>query len=195
MNIIDNAKISKVFGKLILKFRDDGDVTPDHYMMTNSTFHDPHSGNVPIVHGRNNGAKETVARFVEHLSLCPIVLNEQPNKGLTLIEKLERFSLISAYCIVLLTPDDVGNEVSLPGNSTPRARQNVIFEWGYFISRLGRQHVCTLRWEGVENPSDTSGLVYIKFDEEGAWRLYLAMELKSAGLPVNLNEVMRLSNI
>jgi hypothetical protein len=38
-----------------------------------------------IVHGRDEGRKEAVARFVGDLGLEPVVLHEQPNLGLTLI--------------------------------------------------------------------------------------------------------------
>ena len=68
-----------------------------------------------------------------------------------------------------------------------RARQNVVFELGYFIGRLGRNRVCALYAEGVEIPSDYSGVVYTKLDASGAWRLELAKELKAAGLPVDMN--------
>ena len=85
---------------------------------------------------------------------------------------------------MLLTPDDVGGpNVSSGGSLKPRARQNVVFELGYFIGRLGRNRVCALYAEGVEIPSDYSDVLYTKLDASGAWRL----ELKAAGLPVDMN--------
>lgn len=72
----------------------------------------------------------------------------------------------------------------------PRARQNVVFELGYFIGRLGRNRVCALYREGVEIPSDYSGVLYIKLDEAGGWRLALAKEMKAAELPVDMNRAL-----
>jgi predicted nucleotide-binding protein len=63
----------------------------------------------------------------------------------------------------------------------------VIFELRYFIGRLGRRRVCALYERGVEIPSDYSGILYTELDENGAWRLQLAKELKAADLPVDIN--------
>ena len=82
---------------------------------------------------------------------------------------------------MLLTPDDVGgiNSDSLQ----PRARQNVVFELGYFIARLSRQNVCALYRSEIELPSDYMGVIYLPYDSGGGWRLDLAKELKTAGFP------------
>jgi predicted nucleotide-binding protein len=52
-------------------------------------------------------AKESVARFIERLSLTPLILHEQANEGQTIIEKFESHSSVS-FAVVLLTPDDLG---------------------------------------------------------------------------------------
>jgi len=143
--------------------------------------------NVFLVHGRNEGVKETVARFLEKLGTVAIILQEQPNEGRTVIEKFEDFSE-AGYAVVLMTGDDVG---SVSGDLAQRfrARQNVVFELGYFVAKLGRSRVCVLYQEGVEIPSDFSGVLYVKLDQDGGWRLHLARELKTAGIRVDLNRV------
>ena len=92
------------------------------------------------------------------------------------------------FAVVLLTNDDQGGPSDLPFEEQKlRARQNVIFELGYFIGRLGRNRVCALYAPGVEIPSDYSGVLYIQLDEQGGWRLALAKEMKASGLPVDMN--------
>jgi predicted nucleotide-binding protein len=142
-----------------------------------------------IVHGSNNEAKETVARFLERLQLTVTILHEQPDKGRTIIEKFEDNASVG-YAVVLLTADDVGARRTTPNDLQPRARQNVLLELGYFLGTLGRTHVCALREEGVEIPSDLSGVLYVPFDAAGAWKLRLATEIKAAGINVDLNLVM-----
>ena len=93
------------------------------------------SEKVFLVHGHDNELKETVARFLEKIGLIPIILHEQASKGQTIIEKFEEHSNVS-YAIVLMTPDDVGNLKSNKGKLNQRARQNVIFELGYFLDNL-----------------------------------------------------------
>ena len=139
-----------------------------------------------VIHGRNDEAKEKVARFLHQLGLKPVILAEQPSHGLTIIEKFERHADVS-FAIALLTPDDTGSLGSEPDALLPRARQNVIFELGYFIGRLGRAGVCALTRDEVDIPSDYSGVVYIKLDEGEGWKLPLIKELQTAGLRVDAN--------
>lgn len=115
-----------------------------------------------IVHGHDGEAKERTARFVEKLGFKPIILNEQVSRGLTIIEKIEKYSNVR-FAIVLYTPDDLGNTESEAKNGilSLRARQNVIFEHGFLIGKIGRENVVPLVAGNVELPSDISGIVYI----------------------------------
>jgi len=144
-----------------------------------------------IVHGHDGGVKHEVARLVERLDLQPIILHEQPNRGQTIIEKLEDYSekLEVGYAVIILTPDDVGGVAEETPRLKPRARQNVVFELGYFMGKLGRGRVCALHSEGVELPSDYDGVLYIKLDKFGAWKLELAKEIKAVGFDVDLNKI------
>jgi predicted nucleotide-binding protein len=149
----------------------------------------PPGSDVFVVHGRDKAAKESVARFIEKLELRPIVLHEQPNEGRTIIEKFEDYSDVR-FAIVILTPDDIGGPRNIPKEQKPRARQNVIFELGYFVGKIGRGRVCALYKEDVEMPSDYDGVLYVAMDPNDAWRLKLAKEMKQAGLAVDLNKVL-----
>ena len=143
-----------------------------------------------LVHGHEKAILNEVARFLTTLEQDTIILREQANQGRTIIEKFEDYSNVG-YAIVLLTPDDRGGPAeSEPTVQKPRARQNVIFELGYFIGRLGRNRVCALYREGVEMPSDYSGVLYVKIDEAGAWRLALAKEMRESGLTVDMNKAL-----
>lgn len=139
------------------------------------------SNKVFIVHGHDNVMKLEVANYISsELKLQPIILNDCPNKGKTVIEKFEEYSKDVCFAIVLLSPDDVGgiNKDDLKG----RARQNVIFEFGYFVSKLGREKVCALCKDEIEKPSDINGVLYIPFNNN--WKFNLLKELKIAGIPV-----------
>lgn len=95
--------------------------------------------------------------------------------------------------MLLLTPDDVGytiSEDSLPDTERQkekRARQNVIFEFGYFVAKLGRQRVCCLYKKGVTLPTDISGILYKKVNtaaEEVAFSIL--KDIKAAGYIVSV---------
>ena len=142
-----------------------------------------------VVHGRDEARKHEVAHFLSKLQLEPVILHEQPSRGRTIIEKFEDYSDV-AYAVILLTPDDVGKLASEKTEPRPRARQNVGFELGFFVGRLGRNRVCALHQGNTELPSDYGGVVYIPLDEGGAWKMSLGKELKEAGVKVDLNKAI-----
>ena len=142
-----------------------------------------------IVHGREDALLQKLARFLEAMSIKPIILFEQAGKGQTIIEKLETNSKVG-FAIVLLTPDDLGKLATDKKELKPRARQNVILELGFFLGKLGRNRVGVLYDVSVELPSDYRGVEYIKLDIEGAWKLKLAKEMKEAGLNVDMNKAI-----
>ncbi len=142
-----------------------------------------------VVHGRDDGTKETVARLLTRLELEPVILHEQPNQGRTIIEKFEEFAQVG-FAVVLLTPDDTCCSKGEPDMPKLRARQNVILELGFFLGKLGRERTFALLKGEVEIPSDYDGVIYISLDDEGAWKMNLIRELKEAGLDVDANRAL-----
>ncbi|TAL40008.1 MAG: hypothetical protein EPN97_01300 [Alphaproteobacteria bacterium] len=139
-----------------------------------------------IVHGHDDGAKETVARYLQKLNLQPIILHEQPSEGKTVIEKFEAHSDVD-FAVVLLTPDDVGGKTK--DTLEPRARQNVILELGFFMGKLGRKKVRALKKDNVQVPSDYDGVIYIPMT--GDWKGDLAREIDKEGIEIDFNLVYK----
>jgi hypothetical protein len=170
------------------------------------------SNKVFVVHGHNDTIKDAVAAYLQSLDLEPIILHLQPSLGKTIIEKVEHYSNVG-FAVILLTQDDLGRTLGplqfIPtqeagglfskktvihagkpsGKQNPRARQNVIFEFGYFIGLLGRNRVAALCEEGIERPSDIDGLVYISLDNEGLWESALKKEIEAAGIKTGLKKL------
>ncbi|MFH1892048.1 MAG: nucleotide-binding protein [Candidatus Zixiibacteriota bacterium] len=142
-----------------------------------------------IVHGHDEEAKQSVARFLQKLDLEAIILHEQPSSGKTVIEKLEHYVRDIAFAIVLLTPDDLGCPAGNEDDLQPRARQNVILELGYLTSKLGRERVCALIKNQVEKPSDYDGVVYVSMEDNNDWQLKVAREMRTAGITIDLNRL------
>ena len=159
---------------------------PEQGMPTN-----PASANkVFVIHGRDEEAKQTVARFLESLGIEPVILQEQPSQGNTIIEKFEENAQQVGFAVALCTPDDIGALTSDPDNLKPRMRQNVVFELGYFAGAIGRNRVCALMKDDIERPSDYDGVVYIPMDSHEGWKLTLARELNAAGFDIDLNRAL-----
>lgn len=165
------------------------------------------SKNVFIVHGYDDKSKLELARMLDKLGFNPIILSEQPDKGRTIIEKLEEETMDVGYAFVILTSDDAvlsldlaqkleklvdDEEIKIPEEEfwsalKKRARQNVVLELGYFVGKVGRNRVCCLYKGDVELPSDIHGVLFKKFDKsvEECFK-GIVEELKAAGYEIKL---------
>jgi predicted nucleotide-binding protein len=140
-----------------------------------------------IVHGHDELTKVNTARFVESLGFKAIILHEQVSNSMTIIEKIETYTDVD-FAIVLYTADDKGesNSAAAEGKLKSRARQNVVFEHGYLMGKLGRGHVVPLVSGDIELPGDISGVVYVS---DTNWQITVAREMKSVGLDVDFNKL------
>jgi hypothetical protein len=134
-----------------------------------------------IIHGHDEVLKLSVNKTLAEQGLEPIILSEKANGGKTVIEKLEEYTDVYA-AVALFTPDDEGKGKA-ESDLNSRARQNVVLETGFLISKLGRDRIITIADEKVELPSDLNGIVYI---DSSRWELKLLRELKSLGFDITL---------
>lgn len=188
-NVFDNLSRQLGFLQALIGKIDSHNIAEDTNSIITTKGNNSSSKKIFVVHGHDEQIKESVARFVERLGLEAIILHEKPNGGKTIIEKFEKYSDVS-FTIVLLTPDDFGGSKLKPKIVNDRARQNVIFELGFFIGKYSRNRVCALLKDKIEYPSDYSGVIYINIDSSGAWKFKLAKEMKQAGLDIDLNKVI-----
>ncbi len=150
-----------------------------------------YSDKIFLVHGHDQLMKESVARAIESLGLKPIILHEKPNMGRTIIQKFKDYSDVG-FAIVLLSPDDKGRSSRERSKLRARARQNVIFELGFFIGKLGQKRVLAIykKHKEFEFPSDYDGVLYAPYDAAGKWQYKVVEELRAAGYPVDANKLM-----
>ena len=145
------------------------------------------SNRIFIVHGHDNEPKEAIARFLSSLGLEPIILHEQANKGRTIIEKFRDEAADVGFAVVAMTADD---QIVSSKGELRRARQNVVFELGFFLGALGPSRVAAVIKGDIEKPSDYDGVVYIPFD--AGWKIAIAKELQVVGYAIDWNVVMRI---
>ena len=146
----------------------------------------PEDKEVFVVHGKNKEVLDSVKAFLNGLGLIPIILSEQPGKGRTIIKKFEDHARVK-YAVALLTPDDRAFPNETGDEKELRARQNVIFEMGFFVGLLGRQRVAALLLGEIQIPSDYAGVEYIKLSES-TWKRKLYQELHAAGFDVRAED-------
>ncbi|MGN6196844.1 MAG: TIR domain-containing protein [Ginsengibacter sp.] len=122
------------------------------------------SNKIFVVHGQDDKSRLELCKFLkDDFKLEPIVLKEKPNKSIeTIISKFERLASECSAAIVLFTPDDDSGD-------NKRARQNVIFELGYFLGKFHQEdnrRVIILKKGNIEIPSDINGVLYLEYTKE-----------------------------
>ena len=114
-------------------------------------------GRVFISHGRSPDWREVQVYIEKDVKFETLELAQEPNKGRTVLQKLDEESNSCSFAVVVMTGDD---DI---GIGAPRARENVMHEIGYFQGKYGLANVCLLHEEGTNIPSNIHGLVYIPF--------------------------------
>lgn len=176
LSVLKEDGLLKEIGQTVMK--SDGQLLGSHTQDSGPTQSKP---KVFIVHGRDDGVKNEVARWISRIGLEDVILHEQASIGRTLNTKFQEVADEAAFALIIMTPDDIGGLVA--GPQAHRARQNVIFELGYFLGKLGpRRVVALVTDQGLEKPSDYEGVVYVSHDKSGAWKLALAREFTALGI-------------
>lgn len=145
-----------------------------------------------VVHGRSQEWQSRVADFLQQVLSAEhdvVVLHEQPDRGRTVIEKLEDAAAAASFAVVVITADDEGRLRGSSDELEARARQNVILELGFFFAKLGRDRVAVLYESETALPSDAAGIAYTRLDPDNGWRLLLHRELKAAGLDSDVSRL------
>lgn len=121
-----------------------------------------------VVYGHDETAKNHLEAMLRRWGLEPLILDQLPSEGQTIIEKLEKYTADVHFAVVLATPDDEGNRAGRDDEKAYRARQNVVLELGMLLSRLGRSRVAIIlkQQANMERPSDIQGLIYIPFKDD-----------------------------
>lgn len=145
----------------------------------------PMKDKVFIVHGHDEHLLSETENLCRKLNLAPIILKNQHSGGRTIIEKLEEHSDVK-YAVILYTACDEGRKIG-DNYLNQRARQNVVFEHGYFNGKLGRNKVAAVVKGNIEIQGDIGGVVYVPYSS--SWQFDLAKEMQGSGLTVDLNNI------
>lgn len=151
------------------------------------------SNKVFVVYGHDNVSRTQLEAMLRRWRLEPLILDQLPSEGQTIIEKLENNTEKVGFAVVLVTPDDVGYRDGKEDEKAFRARQNVVLELGILLHKLGRSRVAILMKDQkkMEKPSDIQGLIYLPFKDDldkEAGKL-LAKEMDAQGYRINMQHL------
>ena len=127
-----------------------------------------------IIHGTDpNGYVLKVEDVCRKFGLDPVRMVEQPNRGMSLPDKLRDSMTASDFYVAILTHDETTTE------GEQRARPNAIAET-LLVNQNWPDRLAILHEGEVEMHSNLQGLAYIQL--EGQWSVRLFQELRAAGL-------------
>lgn len=115
-----------------------------------------------ITFGKDYLAALELKNFLVKLKIEPIILEEQPDLGLAVIEKFERYANPCSVAFIIMSPDD--NIKDKSGLEFNAARQNVIMELGWFMRHIGRSKVVIIHKKGTYIPSNIAGVLYLQYE-------------------------------
>ena len=147
------------------------------------------SNKIFLVHGSDNEMKSDVSKLLKTLDLDPIILHENSDMRKNIIEKINDNSHVS-FAVVLISFDDLAySKEKTPDDAKYRANQNVIFELGYFLGRLGNQNVSVIyrKKNDFEIPIEYTGVRWIEY--KMGWYYELIKDLKACNFKVDVNKL------
>jgi len=165
------------------------DTMPDNFVASAQRL----NKKVFVVYGHDTTSRTQLDALLRRWGLEPLILDELPSKGQTIIEKLEEYTSDVGFGVILATPDDEGHKRGAPDEKMYRVRQNVALELGMLLTKLGRKKVAVLlkNQDEIEKPSDIQGLIYIPFKDDirKDAGTSLAKEMRECGYDIDVKDL------
>lgn len=151
---------------------------------------------VLIVSGTDDAMKQALSKALGKLLLVPVVLCEEPGHGRKIVERFNADYSDIGLAVILLSPDDyVYSKTEQPTKRKLKPRQDVTFELGYLLGKLGNEKVLVLYRESekgeFEVNTDFEGINTAPFDALDSWKLALLRALADSGYQVESDRILK----
>ena len=120
-----------------------------------------------VIFGRDPVATNSLRMLLSDYGATTHTLARERKLGRPIPIELERVVRSCDAAVVLATSDDVGRLAS-EATLSPRARENVWIELGWFWAELGLERTLLLTAADVEPPSDLSGIFRLVYEKDPA---------------------------
>ena len=147
------------------------------------------SNQIFLVQGNNMEMNTDVLDTFEKLEFEAIILNQDPDNQKRLVEKVNNCPNVSFGVVLLSADDSVSFKQENSEEETYQASQNVIFELGFLLGKLGKQNVAAiyLPKKGFEIPKEYEEIRWVEYKR--GWYFKLINELKEANYDVDANKL------
>jgi Predicted nucleotide-binding protein containing TIR -like domain len=149
---------------------------------------------VLVISGSDDAMKQALTKALTKLLLVPVVLCEEPGHGRKIVERFSADYADVGLAVVLLSPDDyVFAKTEQSTKRKLKPRQDVVFELGYLLGKLGKDRVLAFYREAdnFEGRIDFEGITTSPFDALGSWKLALLHGLADNGYTVEGDRILK----
>ena len=150
-------------------------------------------GRIFVVCGTDAKMKHALTNALTKLRLVPVIMCEEPSQGRKIVERFTDYADVG-FAVVLLSPDDFAyaSEES-PTKRKLRPSQDVVFELGFLLGKLGKDKVLVFyrEHENFGSPTEFEGLKAAAFDDRDSWKLSLIRELTNCGYTVEADRILK----
>ncbi len=151
---------------------------------------------VLVISGTDDAMKQALTKALGKLLLVPVMLCEEPGHGRKIVERFTADYVDVGLAVVLLSPDDyVFSKTEESSKRRLKPRQDVIFELGYLLGKLGKEKVLVLFRESEKNEFevrlDFEGINSAPFDSLDSWKLALLRALADNGYNVEGDRILK----
>jgi predicted nucleotide-binding protein len=146
-----------------------------------------------VVCGTDDTMKQAVTEALVKLWLVPVVMCEEPSQGRKIVERFADYADVG-FAVVLLSPDDsMYDKDESPTKRKLRPRQDVVFELGFLLGKLGKGNVLVFHREcaNFEGPTGFEGIKSVAFDDRDSWKIALIRELNNCGYIVDADRILQ----
>lgn len=150
-------------------------------------FNPEKSGRVCVTYGRDKIMNRQVVSLIRELGINPIVMQDKNNKSKPVAQFFTENPDIT-FAVAILSADDwVYPKEEKPKDAFMYADQGVVFHLGFWIGRLGRNHVFALYYDqrSFRWPTEHFDVIYTPLDKNDMWKKELVNRLKASGIEFN----------
>ncbi|MCD4779552.1 MAG: nucleotide-binding protein [Candidatus Omnitrophica bacterium] len=144
------------------------------------------SKKILITHGDDIKMKDRVVNFMKDLKYQTVLTLDRQNAHKTMKEKFTENQDVLAVIVILSADTFVYARDGKPKDALMYADPRVIFEFGYWMGKLGRDKVFILYYDQrrYRCPTELTDPIYIPYDKTPDWQTRLCREFEKHGIPL-----------
>jgi predicted nucleotide-binding protein len=137
-----------------------------------------------VVPGSDQLVNDEVLAFLSSVSAEIVKKDDDRRRGESLLDHLNRCGAMDFAVVILAADFFFYPRTQKPDSARLMAAQEIVFQMGYLVAKLGRERVVILYQESdhFRRPTDYFDIYYVPVTSNAVWKTDLAKRLKACGI-------------